>query len=210
MKMRFLIAAAGSLALMCAGAMAASQVKGTRAYKWIDKDGVVHYGDTVPPEYSEQAHQELNQQGVAVRDFPRQLSPAEAQAARLTANEEARRKQHDSYLLMNYTRVGDIEQLRDERLALIDGQMELARGSIATADQRLGGLRTRISGFKPYSASPNARRVPDQLAEEVVRALADRRSMATQLEQRAKEKAEQLASFEADIARYKVLTTHPK
>lgn len=205
-----LLALAGSLALACTGVTVASQVGGTRTYKWTDKDGVVHYGDTVPPEYSEQAHQELNQQGVAVRDYPRQLSPAEAAVAQKAANDEARRQQRDSYLLTNYTRASDIEQLRDERIALIEGQMELARGSIATADQRIGALRTRLGGFRPYSASASARRVPDQLAEEVVRALSERRSMATQLDQRAREKAEQLASFDADIARYKELTSRPK
>ncbi len=110
-----LLALASSLALAFTGSMAAT----VKAYKWVDKDGVVHYGDTVPPEYSEQAHQQLNQQGVAVRDFPRQLSPAEAAVAQKTAADEAKREQHDSYLLNNYTRVGDIEQLRDERIALI-------------------------------------------------------------------------------------------
>jgi hypothetical protein len=211
MKIRLLLVAlAGSLALICTGAMAASQVKGTKAYKWVDKEGVVHYGDTVPPEYAEQAHQELNQQGVAVREYPRQLSPAEAEVAQKAASEEARRQQRDSYLLTNYTKVSDIEQLRDERIALIDGQMELARGSIATADQRIDGLRSRLGNFRPYASSASARRVPDQLAEEVVRALSERRTMATQLEQRTKEKADQLASFEADIARYKVLTSRPK
>lgn len=206
---RFLIAVAGSIALLGTTTMAWSQAKGARAFKWVDKEGVVHYGDTVPPEYAEQAHQELNKQGVPVRDYPRQLSPAEAEAARKAANEEARRKQRDSYLLTNYTRVSDIEQLRDERIALIDGQMELARGSIATADQRIGALRTRMNGFKPYAPSSNARRLPDQLAEEVVRALSERRSLAAQLQQREKEKAEQLAIFNTDIARYRELTARP-
>jgi hypothetical protein len=206
MNTRFLIALAGSTALAVSG-FAAAQVK---AYKWKDKDGVVHYGDTVPPEYSEQAHQELNSQGVPVREFPRQLSPAEAAAAQQTAAEAAKRAQRDAYLLANYTRASELEDLRDERIALIDGQMELARGSIATADQRIGGLSTRLAGFKPYSSAPSARRVPDQLAEEVVRALSERRSMATQLEQRAKEKAEQMASFNDDIARYKTLTARPQ
>ncbi len=57
------------MALVCAVALGAFSKGGTKAYKWMDKDGVVHYGDTIPPEYSEQAHQELNSQGVAVRDF---------------------------------------------------------------------------------------------------------------------------------------------
>ena len=107
----------------------------------------------------------------------------------------------------SYTKVGDIEQLRDERIALINSQMELARGSIAATDQRLNALENRLRAFRPYSPIPaTARRVPDQLAEEVVRALSERRSMDTQLQQREQEKAEQVANFEADIARYKELT----
>ncbi len=206
MKTRLLIALAGSTALAFSGFAVAQ----TKAYKWKDKDGVVHYGDTVPPEYAEREHQELNSQGVAVRDFPRQLSQAEAAVAQKAASDEAKREQRDAYLLANYTRVSDLEELRNERIALIDGQMELARGSLATTDQRIGGLRARLGGFKPYSTAPSARRVPDQLAEEVVRALSERRTMATQLEQRAREKADQLASFNADIERYKTLTARPR
>jgi predicted signal transduction protein with EAL and GGDEF domain len=206
MKIRLLIALAGSTALAC-NSFAAAQ---TKTYKWIDKDGVAHYGDTVPPEYAERGHQELNAQGVAVRDFPRQMSAAEAAAAQQTAAEEKKRVQRDADLLANYTRVSDLENLRDERIALIDGQMELARGSIAATDQRIGGLRARLGGFKPYSTASSARKVPDQLAEEVVRALSERRSMAAQLEQRGKEKADQIANFNADIERYKTLTSRPR
>jgi hypothetical protein len=204
---RLLIAAASSMLLACATTMAWSQA---RAYKWVDKEGVVHYGDMIPPEYAEQARQELNRQGVPVRDYPRQLSASEAEAAQKAEAEEKRRKQRDTSLLTNYTKVSDIEQLRDERIALIDGQMELARGSLATADQQLNALRTRMSSFKPYSSASNARRLPDQLAEEVVRALSERRSMNAQLEQRARERAEQLAAFNADIARFQELTSRPK
>jgi hypothetical protein len=204
MKQRLsLFAITGGLCL----ALAATAAGTKQPYKWVDKSGVVHYGDMIPPEYAEQAHQQLNQQGVAVREFPRQLTPAEAEAAQQTAAEEARRRQHDAFLLSSYTKVSDIEQLRDEHILLIDGQMELARGSIATANQRLTTLQNRLRTFRPYSSVPTARRVPDQLAEEVVRALSDRRSVTAQLRQRETERAEQLASFEADIARYKALTS---
>ncbi len=116
--------------------------------------------------------------------------------AQKTAGEEARNKQRDSYLLTNYTKVGDIEQLRDERIALIDSQMELARGSHRHGRPAHRRAAHAHESFKPYSASASARRLPDQLAEEVVRALSDRRSMASQLEQRAQGKAEQIASLQ--------------
>jgi hypothetical protein len=211
----FFLALASSALLMGSGPDAgAAQNQGrkgdpgraVKAYKWVDKDGVTHYGDTVPPEYSEQGREELNSQGVPLREVQRQLSPAEAQVAQQKAADEQKRRQHDAFLLNTYTRVSDIEQVRDERVALIDGQMELARGTLAISDQRITALQARIVNFRPYSASPTARRLPDQLAEEVVRTLSERRTTQAQLQQREKEKAEQVAGFADDIARYKELT----
>lgn len=205
MKQRLSVSMLAATCGLCLALVATAA--SNKAYRWVDKAGVVHFGDMIPPEYADQAHQQLNQQGVAVREFPRQLTPAEAEAAQQTAADDARRRQHDAFLLNSYTKVSDIEQLRDERILLIDGQMELARGSIATANQRLTALQNRLRTFRPYSAAPNARRVPDKLAEEVVRALSDRRSVTEQLRQREAERAEQIANFEADIARFKALTS---
>lgn len=197
-----LAALTGSLLLASATGLAA----GKTTYKWVDKNGVTHYGDAIPPEYAAQGHSQLNDQGVAVRETARQLSPEEAELAQQKAAEEQRGRQHDAFLLSTYTQLADIEQLRDERIALVEGQIELARGSLASADERMGTLQRRVSNFRPYSQAPNARRLPDQLAEEAIRALSDRRSMQETLSRRESEMATLRADFEADIARYKELT----
>lgn len=205
-----LLALAISLAL-CPVALDAQEKsgKGTKSYKWVDDHGITHYGDTVPPEYSKQERSELNAQGVELRQLPRQLSPEEADAAQKVAAADSRRRQHDSFLLTTYTRVQDIEQLRDERIALIDGQMEIARGSIETTQQRLKDLEQRMRTFVPYSTSTNARRIPDQLAEEVVRTLRERDQLHEALKSRETEKTGLRAQFDADISRYRELTTRP-
>jgi len=198
-----LFALAASMVLIWTVAAAAT---GGKHFKWKDKDGVTHIGDSIPPEYASQAHEELNDQGVPIRVVPRQPTPAEADAARKAADEEARRQQRDSFLLHSYTAVGEIEQLRDERIALIESQMELLRSSLASNEQQLGGLQNRMKSFRPYSAAANARPLSDTLATQVVRALSDRRSMTTQLQKYEADKAVQKESFGADIARYKQLT----
>ncbi|MEO6185632.1 MAG: DUF4124 domain-containing protein [Steroidobacteraceae bacterium] len=211
-KRPFFVATAMTLLLlpvMAAAAQSNTPKSSTKSYRWVDSQGVTHYGDHVPPEYSSQGKSELNSQGVPVREYPRQLSPAEAVVAQQSASDEARRRQHDSFLLTTYLQVSDIEQLRDERLALIEGQMEIARGSIASSDQRMVTLKTRMANFQPYSNSPNARRVPDQLAEEVVRAINERRGLQAALISREKEKTELRDQFNADIARYRELTARP-
>jgi len=175
----------------------------------VDEHGTTHYGDAVPPEYSKQGRSELNAQGVELRQLPRQLTADEADVAQKKAAAEARRRQHDSFLLTTYTKVSDIEQLRDERIALIDGQMEIARGSIESNQQHLKSLEQRLAAFLPYSTAPNARRVPDQLAEEVVRTLKEREQLRDALKSREKEKAQLRAQFNEDVTRYKELTTRP-
>jgi hypothetical protein len=105
--------------------------------------------------------------------------------------------------------VRDIERLRDERLAQIDGQIELARASMNATNQRLAGLKDRMRNFLPYSSATNARRMPDQLAEEVVRALKEQRSLEEVLASRESEKGQQRTRFDADIARFRELTSRP-
>ena len=195
-----------SALLVPAFAAAADASKGTRSYRWVDEHGVTHYGDAVPPEYAAQGRSELNAQGVEMKQYPRQLSPDEASAAQKNAAEEAKQRQHDAFLLNTYTRVADIEQLRDERIGLVDGQIMVARGSIDGNRQRLAELERRMRVFRPYSDVPSARRMPDQLAEEIVRTLKERDSLLELLASHEAQKLAQRAQFDADIARYRELT----
>src|SRR5215207_10071611 len=99
---RSLIAVLGTAILFSGTAAAAAAGK---AYRWVDKNGVVHIGDFVPPEYASQGQTELNRQGVSVRETPRQLSPAEHAAAQQAQTDAADRRRHDSSLLSTYTNV---------------------------------------------------------------------------------------------------------
>src|SRR5271156_1286886 len=49
-------------------------------YKWVDKDGVTHYGDHVPPEYASQEQHVLNSQGYEIRRLDAQKTAEQAAA----------------------------------------------------------------------------------------------------------------------------------
>lgn len=200
-----LLALATSMVLIGAMAEAAQRT----IQRWVDENGVVHYGDAPPPEAVKSGRTVLNEQGVAVREIPRQMTPDEAAEAQKKRDEEARRRAQDSFLLTTYTRAADIERVRDDRLALIDAQIELARSSLAASEQRLESLRKRMSNFRPYSNSTNARRLPDALAGEVVQALGERRSVQATLARHQTRREETSAEFDADIVRYRELTSRP-
>lgn len=177
--------------------------------RWVDDKGVVHYGDAPPPEAAKNGRAVLNEYGVVVHQIPRQLTADEAAAARLEQEQASRRKAQDSFLLTTYTRVADIERARDDQLALIDAQIELARTSVTNAEVRLQSLQQRMSKFRPYAAAMTARRVPDHLAAEVVRALSERRSAVETLARHEQRRVEMEAKFSADISRYQELTSRP-
>ena len=55
-----------AIALPSIGSAQSRRDDGPRLYKWTDRNGVVHYGDKVPPEYANLDRNVLNGQGVRV------------------------------------------------------------------------------------------------------------------------------------------------
>jgi hypothetical protein len=182
-----------------------STKSGTTAYKWVDENGITHYGDTVPSQYSQREHTVLNSQGVEVQKRLAEMSPKEAAEYQARQREEARRKQHDMFLITTYPSVAEIENVRNERLDQINGQITAAEAYIESLTTRVDGLKARALTFAPYNTRPNARRMPDDLAEEMVRAMSELRTQNNALAAKRAEFTTVQAQFDADIVRYKEL-----
>lgn len=103
-----------SLAALLAGGVEAA------LYRWVDAQGRVHYGDTLPDTYQKSGATEMSKQGRVVK---RTQSEAErrAEAGRRAAEaKEARaasdRARQDKALLASYTSVEEIDLARDRAL----------------------------------------------------------------------------------------------
>jgi len=182
----------------------------TEVYKWVDDKGVIHYGDSVPPEYSQRERVLLNRQGVEIGRIEAGKSGAQLLEQQRTEEQNRQRIQHDQFLLSTYGSTKDIEALRDQRLAQIDGQIKAASLYIDSLGTRLAALVERARGFKPYSDNPKARRLPDDLAEELVRSANENRTQHAVLDAKRKEMVDVRAQFDADVTRYRELTTRPR
>jgi hypothetical protein len=194
--------------LGCAGALAAStnSSKGI-AYRWVDEQGVVHYGDHIPPQYANQERAILNSQGVEVGHLDAQKSPEQQDADTRARAELMKQKQHDAFLVTTYTSVKDIEALRDVRLDQLKGQRAAAEQYLESLRGRLASLQSRALGFSPYSARADARRMPDDLAENLVRTVKEMRVQSNALAEKSEEETTLRAQFQADIERYRALHT---
>ncbi len=186
---------------------AQAQDKTKQTYKWVDDKGVTHYGDSIPAEYSQRESHVLNSQGLEVQKHQAEMSAAEAAAFAAKQKEETRRKQHDMFLISTYPSVKEIENVRDTRLDQINGQISAAQAYITSLTTRVDGLKQRALLFAPYNTKPGARRMPDDLAEEMVRAMSELRTQNSALAQRRGELQNVVDSFDADIRRFKELRT---
>lgn len=194
-------------ALAAAAAYAAGSDKNKTSYRWVDDQGVIHYGDAIPPEYAGKAREVMNQQGVPVAHVDGQKSPDQLASEEHERAAVIKQKQHDSFLITTYTSVKDIEALRDSRLEQLKTQSAAAQQYIESLKSRLATLQSRAVIFRPYSASPGARRMPDDLAEDLVRTVSEMNTQTASLAGQTEEVAKLRAQFQADIERYRELHT---
>jgi hypothetical protein len=184
---------------------AGSSGKDTVTYRWTDEQGVVHYGDRIPPQYAQKERAVLNSRGVEVRKLDAQKSPEQIAAEERTQQDVLKQRQHDAFLMNTYTSVKDIEALRDLRLDQLHGQRVAAEQYVDSLHSRLSALQVRAKLFKPYSSRPGAHRMPDDVAEDLVHTLNELHTQSNALTTKTEEETTLKAQFQVDIERYREL-----
>ena len=184
----------------------------TKLYQWTDDKGVVHYGDTIPPEYAKADHNVLNPQGVHVGFEQGELTPEQrAEKARLAAEAEQAKHQReeiarrDKMLLETYISVSDIEDLRNRRLELLEGQIKVTELYLANLRKRLLTLQDEASNYKPYTARENAPQIPENLATDISRTVGSINLYEQTLSRTRTDQQTVRNSFDEDIRRFKQL-----
>ena len=190
---------------LVAGAPTQPANNGRVLYKWVDKDGVTHYGDHVPPEYASQEQHILNSQGYEIKRLDAEKTAAQAAAEDQKRVDAEQRQLRDKNLLNTYASVQEIERLRDQRLTLLADQIKVTTQFLDTLNGRMKKMRADSQRFKPYSSDPKAPAMPDQMAEDLVRLTTDVRTQETNLKQKRSEESTMSIQFESDIDRFKEL-----
>jgi hypothetical protein len=174
-------------------------------YKWVDKEGVTHYGDHVPPEYASQEQHILNAHGYEISHLDAQKSADQAAADEQRKLDADQRQLRDKNLLNTYASVQEIERLRDQRLTLLADQVKVTNQFLENLNGRMKKMRADSTRYRPYNNDPKAPSMPDQLAEDLVRLSADMRTQEQNLKQKRSEEATMSIQFESDIDRFKEL-----
>jgi hypothetical protein len=194
------------VALLASVALAGGAGAATRKmYKWVDNQGVTHYGDQIPPEYASQEQHIINAQGVEIDRRDAEKSAAQVAAEEQQKIDAEQTQNRDRNLLNTYVSIQEIERLRDQRLTLLSDQIKVTSQFLEILNGRLRKLRTSSMVFKPYNVNPNAQPMPDQLAEDLVRVGNDIRTQEQNLRQKRTEETSMRQQFESDINRFKEL-----
>ncbi len=125
--------AAITMALVSMSLVVVSTSAQARIKCWENSDGVRECGKTVPPEYSQQGHEEISSQGVTVDKTERAQTQEERleeeRLAAIQAKEdaiEAEATAQDKILLDTYSNTDDIQMTSDGKIAALDSTINLA------------------------------------------------------------------------------------
>lgn len=175
--------------------------------KWVDENGVTHYGTSIPPQYKDKAHAELNQRGIEVKRHNRTRTPEEIERdkelAALRAEQQKlleEQQAKDRILLNLYRNEDDLIMARDGKLSQLDGQIRLIHNEIRR-------LKDRLSDFQASAAA--AERAGRQLTKKQQANLeSTRRSIEGSYANILRKEDEKIATIErysADLERFRQL-----
>ena len=195
----FLIALASSAALAS---------EHDRVYKWVDEDGQIHYGDSIPPEYSDLPKQVLNEHAVTVdhlegRKTEEQLL-AEQKARELETQKELQRRA-DQALLATYLSVEEIVMHRDRRIELFQAQSRVTELYLRNLERRLSKLKREAARYRPYNEDPDAPLISQDLVADINETNATIARHEKNLQKFREDERQMVARFEGDINRFKAL-----
>jgi len=200
--------AISTAALILLFPLTTSATEKERVYKWVDESGQIHYGDSIPAEYSDLPKQVLNDHGITVdhlegRKTEEQLA-AEKQAREVALQNELQQRA-DQALLQTYLSVDEIVMHRDRRIELFQAQSRVTELYLRNLERRLTKLKRDASRYRPYSDDPDAPLIEPDLVADINETQATISRHQQNLLKFQSDEQQMIARFEGDIDRFKSL-----
>ena len=194
------------LLLVLSGAAAAQDQQ--KLYRWVDEDGVVHFGDSIPAKYAEIERQVVNEHGITLDVMRAKKTEEEkAEEARMAevAQQEELQRRADAALLATYLSVDEIVMHRDRRVELFQAQARVTELYLRNLQRRMDSLRNEASRYRPYSDDPDAPMIDPDLADDMAATRDTIERHEENLARFQEDEQQIVARFDGDIDRFKRL-----
>ena len=198
-----------TIALLLLLPLAASATeKAQKLYRWVDSDGVVHFGDSIPAEYTDLERHVVNNHGITV-DVMR-AKRTEEEIAEERRQEDLRiardvQRRQDQALLATYLSIDEIVLHRDRRVELFQAQARVTELYLSNLKRRLDSLEEEASLYRPYSVDPDAEMIDPDLAGDLVTTKDTIERHQANLQRFHDDEQNILARFDGDIDRFRKL-----
>lgn len=187
------------VAALCAAMMSLNAE--AKLYKWVDKNGQTHYGETIPPEYANSDTKVLDKNRVMDRkdgfDVKQQqeskVDPEVAKAAKES-------KRRDEALLNTYSSEKEIDLSRDRNLLQVEARVNSYTTMLKSAKESLDALHKESDDLIKKN-----RKIPQSLTEDITEGEALVAKRQKELDVSQKEMDGVKARYEADKQRYREL-----
>jgi hypothetical protein len=205
--MRNLLTTIVVLTLLPLGGLAADK-KTSKLYRWVDNEGVVHYGDSIPAEYTDLERQVVNDHGITVDVM--HAKKTEEEIAEDLRQEELRQarelqRRQDMALLATYLTVDEIVLHRDRRVELFQAQARVTELYLSNLKRRLQKLQRDASRYRPYSQDPDAEMIDPDLVGDITTTKETIERHEENLRRFQTDEQNIVARFDGDIDRFKKL-----
>jgi hypothetical protein len=196
-------------ALLAAGvATAQEKDKGPKLYRWVDKQGKIHYDQALPPEAVNEARREFNAKtGAATGSVDRALTPEEREQQALAeqaaieaaaaANEQKRREE---IMMASYETEAELRRAYGERITLLEMTIESTDISIRSLRENLATMLAQAS-----DTELDNRRVLDERARAIRELHTEQKKQETLQVGRRTDLAALNAEFARMLTRYREL-----
>ncbi len=203
--MKFLKASALMICCLSTGIATAQTAA---LYRWVDEDGVVHYGDSIPAKYAGLERQVVNEHGITVgvvqaKKTEEELA-ADARLEELRIEAELQRRR-DQALLATYLTIDEIEMHRDRRVELFQAQARVTELYLRNLQRHMDSLREEAAQFRPYSEDPEAPMIDPDLVDEITQTKDTIVRHEENLRKFETDEQNIVARFDGDIDRFKEL-----
>ncbi len=197
-----------SLAALCAFCSVATAQNSQKLYRWVDAEGVVHYGDSIPAEYAEIERQVINEYGITLDVMRAKRTAEEIQEEQ--RQEELRmqvelQRRADRALLATYLSIDEIVMHRDRRVELFQAQARVTELYLRNLQRRMESLNDEASNFRPYSEDPDAPIIDPDLADDMSTTKDTISRHELNLQKFQQDEMNIVARFDGDIDRFKAL-----
>lgn len=171
-----------------------SHAESNKIIKWVDKNGVTHYGDKPPMPDTTQKTTVLNKEGITVKNVSQEKTnhDADEAAAKLT--------RHDSALLASYNSVEEIDIAKDRNTKIDEIALESLRQQLTNLKQRLGEQNKKLVGM-----SKKKQPIPMALVKERKQTLSEIALTEPKITSKAAEIETIRQRYDADKARFSEL-----